>query len=434
MKKIFFLTFFLLLTAGNNQPLLSQEPLPDTVWRIDTYPDEINVVKFSPDDQYVYAAMSNYVLRIETQTGRIVDTLFRHSGMIYHLSLSPTGDTIATSGNSNTVRLWNTKSGELLKTYELPKIIDSTYGDISHIRANIFPDGKKILTESYNDRGNYSNFYVLNIMTKDIIKQFGYYDINYLSTISPDGKYLCFSDYDANNKHILLYDLYTYQQISKLTSSESDFKDIQFSPDSKYIAAGGEDSTLRIFDVEQRKLIKEIKYPNSWGIKKIGFTNDNNYLIVNVGYFRHYYLYIYETKNFQLIYNYSDYYGFNFDVSKNSNYIVSSGYLTGSWNIYLLNKKWTDVKVNEPLKENEIIYPNPVTQIININFENPEFSSVKIELINLTGEILKEIFSGILESGTQVIPFECISLPNGTYYIKITSPEFIKTFKLVKEG
>lgn len=68
-------------------------------------------------------------------------------------------------------------------------------------------------------------------------------------------------------------------------------------------------------------------------------------------------------------------------------------------------------------------YPNPVNNELTI--ESPALINSKIELLNITGAVLKTIQNG--DASYLIIPIE---LPNGSYLVKITNPEGTITQKI----
>ncbi|WP_020475578.1 protein kinase domain-containing protein [Zavarzinella formosa] len=54
---------------------------------------------------------------VDTATGRALRTLFGHSGYVSSMTLSPDGQTLATSADDQSIRLWNIGSGENVRTF-----------------------------------------------------------------------------------------------------------------------------------------------------------------------------------------------------------------------------------------------------------------------------------------------------------------------------
>ena len=63
------------------------------------------------------------------------------------------------------------------------------------------------------------------------------------------------------------------------------------------------------------------------------------------------------------------------------------------------------------------IIPNPTDNDFNIIFENTDEQKIKVELLDIEGKKLLDIFDGIASAGTQTYPITT-KLPSGTYLVK----------------
>ena len=103
--------------------------------------DRVMSVSFSPDGKTIASGSHDETIRLwETSTGKLIRTLTGHTGSIMSVSFSPDGKTIASGGYDNTIRLWETSTGKLIRT-----LIEHTDSVMS---VSFSPDGKTIaLTE-----------------------------------------------------------------------------------------------------------------------------------------------------------------------------------------------------------------------------------------------------------------------------------------------
>ncbi|MBI5215325.1 MAG: choice-of-anchor B family protein [Ignavibacteriae bacterium] len=77
------------------------------------------------------------------------------------------------------------------------------------------------------------------------------------------------------------------------------------------------------------------------------------------------------------------------------------------------------------LKQN---YPNPFNPITKIAFELPATSEVSLKIYNSLGEeVLNLLDAELLSSGNQEVYFNASGLPSGTYYYRLTTPQFAET-------
>ncbi|MBP7183921.1 MAG: T9SS type A sorting domain-containing protein [Saprospiraceae bacterium] len=78
------------------------------------------------------------------------------------------------------------------------------------------------------------------------------------------------------------------------------------------------------------------------------------------------------------------------------------------------------------------VYPNPFKDNININLEIKEYQRLKIQLINVLGEIVEQrAVNGV--NGTNFFSLDNLNyLPNGTYTLRIEGLQGVELIKLVK--
>ena len=83
---------------------------------------------------------------------------------------------------------------------------------------------------------------------------------------------------------------------------------------------------------------------------------------------------------------------------------------TGTASVYNLNNNFNQV----------IVYPNPVTDILNINFELNKSTASKIEILDLSGKqvavIADENLTGMVSKQINTANFK-----SGIYFVKIQS-------------
>jgi hypothetical protein len=86
-----------------------------------------------------------------------------------------------------------------------------------------------------------------------------------------------------------------------------------------------------------------------------------------------------------------------------------TGFVTyGAVEYNFIEKKYWDI----------IVFPNPAVKEFFIIFDNPEAEQISIELIDITGRQVLEVYSGILSAGYQVYKVDK-DLASGTYFVKI---------------
>lgn len=91
------------------------------------------------------------------------------------------------------------------------------------------------------------------------------------------------------------------------------------------------------------------------------------------------------------------------------------------------------IKENEkPLVSNTSVFPNPVFEIYKIEFETSSTIPVKIEIMDIEGKIIKELFNGQSYNGKNLFTFNKSALASGVYFINISSnSKILKTEKII---
>ena len=140
-----------------------------------------------------------------TNNGERLGTYHGHQGAIWSVDVSPNTKLVVTGAADNTVKLWNIKTGECVKTWELPTAVK---------RVEFSEDGKQLLAVTEKRMGHLGTIVV--------------YDIRYDEDLS-----------DQTDEYSL-----------KITCEESKATVAGWSFLDKYIIAGHEDGTLSQYDAK----------------------------------------------------------------------------------------------------------------------------------------------------------------------------------------
>jgi hypothetical protein len=75
------------------------------------------------------------------------------------------------------------------------------------------------------------------------------------------------------------------------------------------------------------------------------------------------------------------------------------------------------------------IYPNPASELINIEFDTPTEELIQVTLLDARGRLVK---SDRIESSVITRQINLQDLPAGLYYLRLTKGKFINVYKVVK--
>lgn len=127
---------------------------------------------------------------------------------------------------------------------------------------------EEVLTDYYQS--------VKSINTNPQIKvQLGHSEPINSAVFSPDGKYIASG---GNDNCVKLWDVKTSKEIYTLKNHSKKVTSVKFSPDGKYIASGSEDKTIVLVDVITQKVIRRFKDHDS-RILSIDFSPDGTQII-----------------------------------------------------------------------------------------------------------------------------------------------------------
>ena len=96
------------------------------------------------------------------------------------------------------------------------------------------------------------------------------------------------------------------------------------------------------------------------------------------------------------------------------------------------NSDVAEIQVNNNIN-NLIVYPNPVSKILNIDFSVPASTQCEVSLYSLKGKMVKAIMNDHLQKGPKHISFSVEGMKSGIYLCEISTPIAKKVVKIIVE-
>ncbi|MBK9591873.1 MAG: T9SS type A sorting domain-containing protein [Crocinitomicaceae bacterium] len=78
------------------------------------------------------------------------------------------------------------------------------------------------------------------------------------------------------------------------------------------------------------------------------------------------------------------------------------------------------------------IYPNPVTDFMQVNFTTQVSGDYAISILNTLGQVIGTVYLGELQAGDNQLGYSTAHLPQGVYFLRVESQGNIATQKFVK--
>ena len=113
--------------------------------------------------------------------------------------------------------------------------------------------------------------------------------------------------------------------------------------------------------------------------------------------------------------------------------IYAGTHARGIWSSdALLNIPSSDNLDKDKFVPNINLYPNPVQDGGTVEFDLASNGDVKIQIFNLSGQVVNQINANNLAAGKNQIAFDANDLPRGTYILRLTSGTMSETTKFIK--
>ncbi len=276
---IIFLMIFLFLSQGSGQEDIRND-LPEGV-RACIGNEKINRIirdiAYSPDGTQFAVATSKGIWLYDTDTYQIRFQLTEHSGEVYTLAFSPDGQILASGGQDKTIRLWNPHTGKNITVFR------GHSNGIAYLYFSI--DGLTLTSMSWRD-GELRVWNVKTGQTESTLVDMP--PDAYPIAISPDVQTLAIRE---KNGTIQLWDTKTAEYKTTLTGHKWEIDSwwayndelpepggincVAFSPDSKILASGSDDSTIRLRDTKKGKHKATLLGHQAW-VYSITFSPDGN--------------------------------------------------------------------------------------------------------------------------------------------------------------
>ncbi len=208
---------------------------PEAETSFEGHTDAVRSLALSADGKLALSGSQDHTLRLwDTATGRLVRT-FAGQDTVNCVAFSPDGTRILSAADDRTVRLWDISTGKELSCLR---------GHLDRVRAVVFaPDGKRALSA-----GQDRTLRLWDLQRGVEIRSFtGHTGAVLCVALAPDGKTAISGGVDGT---LRLWDVETGREKEGRDAHRRGVLCVAFSADGKQAVSGGEDRTVRVWQVD----------------------------------------------------------------------------------------------------------------------------------------------------------------------------------------
>ncbi len=241
----------------------------------------------------------------DAETGKLVHALIGHTGQVNSAAFSSDGMTLASASDDGTVKIWEVNTGSLIQSYSIGEpvysiryipnsnslifdngiidtknksVVKESFGDFYETFLNTISDTYEVRfignTFDFTPDGKFSSYLSgqcfgtgggspIGVSLDDVKTQksigFDWNLFNGYSSValSPNGNLLAMGHggcYESESS-IDLVNIKTLKKVSTLNGHKSSVISMRFSPNGKYLLSGSLDTTAKLWDISNGKLL-----------------------------------------------------------------------------------------------------------------------------------------------------------------------------------
>ncbi|KAJ7291710.1 WD40-repeat-containing domain protein [Mycena rebaudengoi] len=226
-------------------------------------------VAFSPDGKLIAAGLYDNTVRVwDSESGQeVVGPLESHTYWVSSVMFSPDGKRIVSGSGDNTVRVWDPKSGKA--------VAGPFNGHTGAVSSVVFsPDGKRVASGSYDN--------TVRVWDSESGKQVsGPFDGHTAAVssvaFSPSGKWIVSGSYDTT---VCVWDSESGEKVSGPFDGHTTIvSSVAFSSDGKRIVSGSYDHTVCVWDSDSGEKVSGPFNGHTDAVSSVAFSPDGKRIV-----------------------------------------------------------------------------------------------------------------------------------------------------------
>jgi WD40 repeat protein/tRNA A-37 threonylcarbamoyl transferase component Bud32 len=200
----------------------------------------------------------------DRSTGKLLRTLTGHHKPINCLSISPDGQTLVSGSDDHTVRLWHLASGNLLR---------SLTGHTRDVNSVVISTDGQLLASGSEDR----TVRLWNLATGEMLRAFsGLAGMVRSVALSPNGQFLVSGGLD---NQIKLWSLKTNEPVRTLPNGHfNSVNAVVIAPDGKTLVSASKDKTIKVWDLTASAVVRTLA-GHMDSVNAIAMSSDGKLLV-----------------------------------------------------------------------------------------------------------------------------------------------------------